>query len=163
MADAGPLIALSWIDRLDLLGLLFDEVLVPAGVQAEVLRPGDHIPGVTALRAAFGTGGLQVRAVRCGAPLMELRARLDRGEAEALALLLRERVGLLLSDDRLARREAVRRGVSVVGTVGLLRQARVLNLIPAAYPTLLDLRRYGFWVSDLLLEQIRVEEAGPVP
>ncbi len=40
VADAGPLIRLSWIDRLDLLGALFDQVLVPVAVWNEVTPPG---------------------------------------------------------------------------------------------------------------------------
>lgn len=35
--DAGPIIHLSWIDRLDLLDAIFEEVLLPAAVRDEIL------------------------------------------------------------------------------------------------------------------------------
>lgn len=55
VANAGPLIHLSWIGRLDLLPALFDEVLVPLAVQDEVLHAGPDVLGLAALRAAFAT------------------------------------------------------------------------------------------------------------
>jgi predicted nucleic acid-binding protein len=64
VADAGPLIRFSWIDRLDLLGELFDEVLIPVGVWREVVPPGATFPGVEAIVAARARGWFRVRAAR---------------------------------------------------------------------------------------------------
>jgi predicted nucleic acid-binding protein len=38
VSNAGPIIHLSWIGRLDLLATVFEEVLVPLAVREEVLR-----------------------------------------------------------------------------------------------------------------------------
>jgi predicted nucleic acid-binding protein len=38
VSNAGPIIHLSWIGRLDLLAALFEEGLVPLAVREEVLR-----------------------------------------------------------------------------------------------------------------------------
>jgi len=54
---------LSWIDFLDLLPQLFDEILVPAAVRDEVLRAAPEVPGVPEIHAAFQAGWLAVRAV----------------------------------------------------------------------------------------------------
>ena len=49
VSNAGPIIHLSWIDLLDLLAALFEEVLVPVAVREEVLRAGPHVPGIQAI------------------------------------------------------------------------------------------------------------------
>ena len=49
-----------------------------------------------------------------------LRGELDEGEAEALALAREERLSLVLVDEKDARRVAVRLGLRVLGTVGIL-------------------------------------------
>lgn len=64
VADAGPLIHLSWIDRIDLLPLLFEEILVPESVRDEVLITPEAAPGAGALRHAFSEGWLPVRRAR---------------------------------------------------------------------------------------------------
>ncbi len=86
---------------------------------------------------------------------------LDPGEAEALLLAEEIRADLLITDDAPARPEATRRGLGVAGTVGVLTQARVQRLIPAALPLVLELRRLGQWMSERLVQTIRDEEAKP--
>ncbi len=72
VSDAGPLIHLSWIGRLDLLRLLFAEVLVPRAVQLELLRAPAGTLGIEALRACLATSWLRVQDVA------------DRGAVSAL-------------------------------------------------------------------------------
>ncbi len=66
---------------------------------------------------------------------------------------------ILITDDAPARAEAARRGLGVVGTVGVLTQARDQGLIATALPLLLELRRLGQWMSEALLQTVREEEA----
>ena len=157
-SDTGPLIRLSWIDRLDLLDELFDELLIPVGVWRELVPPGAPLPGVEAIVAARARGWFTVRAVRDDAEVTALRGGLDQGEAEAIILMRETSADLLLVDDRRARDEAARRGLPHTGTVGLLRLARDRGLIDAAYPILLELRQRNFWISAALLERIADEE-----
>lgn len=158
VADAGPLIHLSWIDHVDLLGQLFEEVLVPGAVREEVLRAAPDVPGMEAIRAAFAAGQLEVRAIDDQTQIATLPPALHQGEAQALVLLRQEDADLLLTDDRRARAEAERRGIPLTGTIGLLQEARQRGLIPAAYPLVLRLRASGFRISPRLLERIEREE-----
>lgn len=103
VSNAGPLIHLSWIDLLDVLPRLFDEVLTPIAVQDEVLAGSADVPGMVALRAAFGSGWLLVRRVTYSQRVAELRTTLDRGESESIVLMAESRADILLLDDRLAR------------------------------------------------------------
>jgi uncharacterized protein len=135
VSDAGPLIHLSWIDQLGLLEQLFEEVIVPPAVRDEVLASPAGTLGLDRIQRVFAEGWLQV-----GEPTEPLRltqstaASLDRGEAQALFLAEEIGADLLITDDAPARAEAARRGLGVVGTVGVLTQARDRGLVPAALP-----------------------------
>jgi hypothetical protein len=88
VVNTTPIIALSLIGQLDLLPKLYDRVIVPMAVQAEVLAGGAVGIGVQELRRA---DWLQVVSLQ-GPSRADLIADLERGEAEVLALAL-ERSG----------------------------------------------------------------------
>ena len=162
VSDAGPLIHLSWIDQVDLLERIFEEGFVPPAVRDEVLASPAGTLGLDRIQRAFAEGWLQVTApTRLLRMTKSVADALDRGEAEALLLAEEIRADLLITDDAPARAEAARRGLGVVGTVGVLTQARDQGLIPAALPLLLELRRLGQWMSEGLLQTVREEEAEP--
>jgi predicted nucleic acid-binding protein len=158
VANAGPLIHLSWIGRLDLLPALFNEILVPQGVQDEVLRARPDTLGLVAVRTAFTADWLQVRPVADPIAVAALRTELDRGESEAIVLMREAGADLLLLDERRARAVARRQGLPLTGTIGILRMARDRELISAVIPPLEDLQRHGFRISAAVVEQIRREE-----
>ena len=64
----------------------------------------------------------------------ELELRLERGEAEAIALALELKATALLIDEARGRALAARLGLAVVGTLGVLRDARTAGLIAAVRP-----------------------------
>lgn len=161
VANAGPLIHLSWIAHLDLFPALFEEVIVPVAVRDEVLRASPDVPGVLALRAAFTTDWLTVAAVADRASVVRLTADLDLGESEAIVLVREVGADSLLLDERRGRAIAERQGLPIMGTIGVLRTARRRGLIPSVTPLLEELQRRQFRVSVQLVEQIRREEAGP--
>ena len=124
----------------------------------EVLASSAGTLGLDRIQRALAEGWLQVAAP--ARPLRLARTvadALDRGEAEALLLAEEIRADLLITDDAPAREEAVRRGLGVVGTIGVLTQARDQGLVSAALPFLLELRRLCQWISEALLETIREE------
>ena len=161
VADAGPLIHLSWINELGLLALLFDQVFVPPAVRDEVLAPPVGTLGLEYLQEVFAANRLHVKSLEKPSPLIpDAGATLDLGEVEVILLAEEIHADLLVTDDAPARAEAERHGLRVVGSVGMLLQARVHDLIPAALPLILELRRLGQWMSDALVEMVREEEAG---
>lgn len=160
VANAGPLIHMSWVGRLDLLQELFEEIIVPPAVRQEVLHAGPHVPGVTALRAAFTTGQLQVEPLQDPGAATTISAGLDPGESEAIALMREVGADVLLLDDRRARATAQRLGLPFTGTVGILRRARDRGLILAVAPVVEELRRRGFRISNELLDELGREESG---
>lgn len=163
VSNAGPLIHLSWLGRLDLLHELFAEILVPTGVRDEVLRAGPEIPGVAAIRDAFAAGWLTVQPVVDTTAVLALTTELDRGESEAIVLMREAAADVLLLDERRARARATQEGLPITGTIGILRLARDRGLIPAVAPLLAELRRSGFRIGAELVERIRREESASDP
>ena len=158
VSNSGPIIHLSWIGRLNLLRTFFDDAVVPVAVRDEVLRAGPQVPGITEIRGASAVGWLSVQPVSHTTAVAELRLGLDRGEAEAIVLMREIQAAVLLLDERQARARALREGLPIPCTLGILRSARTSGLIPTVEPVLEELRRGGFRVSAALVEEIRREE-----
>ena len=146
VADAGPLIGLGKIGRLPLLQALYGTVLIPPRVHEE-LRVGSGLPGAVAAGRAIVEGWLQVRRVADTVAVSRLLALVDGGEAEAIVLAHESAGGFLLVDDRRARDVARRRGLSIVGTGGVLVAAKRKGLIEAVGPLLDELTGAGYRFS----------------
>ncbi len=157
VSDAGPLIHLSWINQLSLLNRLFDQIVVPPAVQVEILAAPTNTQGLDRIQQAITEDAWLVRAPTARLP-DNLATVLDMGEAEALVLAGELHADLFLTDDALARTEAKRSGLAVVGTIGILTQARDQGFISAVLPLLLELRSHGQWLSEDLVDLVRQTE-----
>ena len=123
ICDAGPLIALAKLNRLELLAKVYDEVRVPSAVYREVVTQGlEHGAADARIMQLFWE---QREWPITDVPeellsSLQPSSILDAGEMEVLALASASPDALLLIDDELARREARRLGVDVKGTLGVL-------------------------------------------
>ena len=159
VSDAGPLIHLSWINQLGLLKQIFDEVVVPPAVRDEVLAAPEDTRGLQVIQHFVDAIGVSVQIPRRPeVTTAELGGVLGAGEGEAIMLAEEISADFLLTDDAPARAEAMRRGLEVVGSVGVLVQAREIGLISAALPLVLELRSLGQWMSDRLIEAVAEAE-----
>ena len=139
--DSTCLIGLERIGRLDLLTALLDPVLAPPTVIAEF---------------GFQPAWLTVAAPTNIGTVAALNLTVDVGEAEAIALAHERRCRSIL-DDRKARAVAVRLGVPVTGTVGLLLKAKQAGVLSAILPLLDALEAHHFHVSRALrVEALRL-------
>lgn len=129
-----------------MIGSLFGAVAIPPAVADELDRGRDLVGD---WRSALPSVG--IHAVNPSPLLDLLRAEVDPGEAEALALAAQEQAALLLIDDAQGRIAARRMGISVVGSAGMVILARRRGLISAGRPLLDDLRtRGGLWLAEPL-------------
>ena len=114
IADAGPLIALSRIDALDVLRSLFGQVLVTEEVRDEAL-PAANYPGKALIAQAFEAGWLV-----CPGPFetswQPTNPGLDAGERSTIAAALKMPGCLLIIDDRAGRAEAKSHHIAIIGT-----------------------------------------------
>ncbi|QVL49994.1 MAG: DUF3368 domain-containing protein [Thiocapsa sp.] len=152
IADAGPLIAFAGIDGLVVLRALFSQIQITGSVRNECLVT----EGVDAQRiaAALREGWLVVEAH--GTESVPLTPSLGIGESDSIRLALEDpENSLLIMDDRLARRYALRKGLNIVGSVRLLDMAERRGLIPSAEGCIRQMSDVGYRVSIDLLAQIR--------
>jgi predicted nucleic acid-binding protein len=153
VSDTSPLCYLLLIGEISVLPALFERILVPRAVAAELSHPAadrrlqDWI--------ANPPHWLEIRdAPR---PPLELD-RLGPGESEAIALAEAVGADLLILDERKARKAAAERGLAVTGLLGLLADAAERGSIDLA-DTLDRLRRTNFRADPglfkLLLEKLQ--------
>lgn len=155
VADAGPLIGLARVRRLDLLQELYGFALIPPTVHDE-LQVSSGRPGAIQLKSALERGWLRVHnlATSADTSVVKLTLILDPGEAEAI--LLAEQVGcrFLLIDDQRGRRIAKCRSIPVVGVAGILLAAKQHGLIDAVLPVLRELALEGYRLSFGLISEV---------
>ena len=145
VADAGPLIAFGRLHQIDLLGRVFERVVVPRAVFEETQRRPD-LPDARAIVDAARSG---VLFVDDSAPGSARLPGADLGEGEAAAILLAaERGHGVLIDDKQGRAVAAALNLRVIGTVGVLLIARQGGLIPAIKPVLEHLMASGYHLSE---------------
>lgn len=148
VCDTSPIIALACAGRLDLLRAVHGEILVPDAVFDEITVAGAGEPGASEVAQAAWIK----RRPALNAPLVNaLSLELDAGEAQAIALAVESRAGLILLDERRGRRAAKRLGLTVSGTLGVLIAAKDRGQLASVRPVLDALRaNAGFWIDDNL-------------
>ena len=136
IADTSSLIAFHQIGHLSLLEPLFAEIHIPPSVAHEAAPTLPDLPSWIRIREPTRPLHPEI-----------LQALLGPGESDALALALEIKADLVIIDERAARRLAVRLGLQITGTAGVLLRAKEMGLIPAVRP-LLDARlRFDFHLS----------------
>lgn len=157
VADAGPLIGLARIRRLDILHALYGSILVPAQVLGE-LRIDEQRHGSQELFDALESDWIDSVDVEIDTaePLARL---LDPGETAAILLAEQHRARFLLIDEVRGRHIAHSRNIPVVGTGGVLIAAKRSGLIDRVAPILEQLGDQGYWLSKGLRQRL-LELAG---
>ena len=146
--NAGPLVALSLLDQLNLLPALFNECWVPQTVFNEVAVAGIGKPGAISLHGADWLARVRVSPIPDPLLVMEL----DVGEAEVISLARQLSPCMAIIDERRGRRIAQYvYGLPVKGTAGILVEAQRRGLISGVRPRLLELRTAGYFIADSVI------------
>lgn len=160
LCNSGPLIALGKLNRLEVLAELFGEVRIPRAVYVEVVTEGllRGEPDALTVRLFWQSHGWPVVDVTEGQLSAYVPAViLDLGETETLALALSLGNPLVLLDDEVARAEARRLGLRMVGTLGILAHAFRHDLLSLDQVELLIreiAERPDIWISAKLCEHL---------
>ena len=138
ICDSACLIGLDGIDRLDLLEKVFSSVTVPTEVQAEF----GELPS-----------WIVVTDVSNRPLVAALSTQLGAGESGAIALAYELLGGLIVLDDRKARRIAQQLGLKFIGTVGVILRAKRLGHILEVRSILDALLAVDFRMSSSLYDE----------
>lgn len=150
VVDAGPIIALARLDLLAIPGAIFGKVLATSIVMDECLARPRHAEA-RAIQKALDRG--QLLLIEWHESLQSSMWNLDLGEASTIDLAATLQATVLV-DDLAARRAARKIGLNVIGTCGLLLEARRRNLIEAIRPPIETLSKSGYYLSESLIETV---------
>ena len=153
IADAGPLIAFSSVGQLELLRKLFHQIVVPVEVIDESLH--QNRSGAIPIQKALDFGWLHTSDSSLNHGLWKVPPSLGKGEVAAIQLALESPDSLLILDDRLARREALRLGLQIIGTVKIVVVAQQRGLIEQAEKLIQQMASNGYRISLELLEKVK--------
>jgi uncharacterized protein len=158
ISNSSILIGLSAIGRLELLHQRFPEgVTIPDAVWAEVVETGH---GRTGAALVGNAEWIFRKQVQNKAFSNALRAYLDQGEAEVIALGQEIGADLLLLDEKSARSVAARLQQPVLGTVGVLIWAKRKQIISSLSSELTRLRQKGGFRVSKAVYEYALEQAG---
>jgi hypothetical protein len=155
VADAGPILSFARATRLDLLRQVVGDLTIPDAVYEDIVVQGAGKPGS---QEVMQLSWIRRIPGRDRAFVDQLPQKLHLGEREAIALA-KEQNTVLLVDEREARREAIRQGITVIGSLRVLKEAKDRGIIPEVKPVLDKLIAAGMYVSDALYQKF-LQETG---
>ncbi len=156
--NSSPLIFLSKLGYLNQFIESSDNFYIPQSVADEVGAKSD--PASQNVQALINTGSLHVRASNLTTLTNSLNQRLSKGESEAIALGIELNADYVLLDDSTARREARRLGLTIKGTLAIIKKLSKdgkisIESLDGLYQKLIEIE---FRVKRSLFDQIFSED-----
>ena len=155
VADTSPINYLVCIDKIAILPSLYGVVIIPPTVRDELSR--DRAPEVVRGWIAHAPAWLEVRSPSMEPDAELISAGLDAGEFDAILLAQELGAAELILDDAEGRREAERRHLHFIGTLGILQAAGKRGLLDFRV-ALNQLRGTSFHISQGLIDRLIEQE-----
>jgi len=149
--NSSPIIALSCINKLYLLDLIFDEVIIPKAVYKETVLIKNDIKIKDEIE--------KLKNVKILAPknlhLVEFISDvLDEGEAEVIAIAKELELDTVIIDEKKGRMYARKHDLTVVGSLGILIMAKKMKLIDNISSSIDTMEEFGIRIGNKLKEII---------
>jgi len=145
ISDTSCLILLDKIDELTILNKLFGIVTTTSEVAEEFGQP---LPS-----------WIQVQEPSDKNYQTIIEASVDKGEASAIALAIELDDCLLIIDDLKGRKFANQLGLTIIGTIGVIVDAKLAGIIPSVKPILEKIKATNFRITEQL-ELLILKQAG---
>lgn len=156
VSDTTAITHLAKIKLLHILQALYEEILIPEAVHKELSQVN---PGQVGALQVLNASWIKVVPVKDKLLVSRLRASLDQGESEAIALAVERNANVLIIDEVKGRHVAKQLVTKIIGMGGILVEAKRAGIIETVKPHLIALKDTDFRLSDQLLELI-LEQAG---
>jgi len=140
IADSSALVALSIVDKLDVLEKLFGKVYVPRAVYDEVSQKNKVESYKLKNYCKDRVLDIQTSA--------NFNITLGKGESEAIVLYTEQNADFLLCDDKKAKKFVQSFGLNVIGSLGILLKAKELNLISEIAPLIEILKDSRIFIDE---------------
>ena len=149
VADTTPINYLVLIGAVDVLARLYERVLIPESVHGELL----HARTPAQVREWIQQRPSWLIVERPTRPPDPSLSRLSAGERDAILLTEEFACDQLIIDELLGRKVAEQRGIAVVGTVGVLREAAEAGLLDLR-EVFEQLKQTSFHISPAILAEL---------
>ncbi len=149
VADTSPLNYLVLIDAVGVLPILFQSVVIPNAIFEEL--QAEETPEKVRDWINNSPDWLAVKQVTV--LLDSDLPQLDKGEREAITLVEEINADALIIDERAGREEAKKRGIFVIGTLGILNSAAEKGLLDLP-DALNKLQQTSFRASEKLIADL---------
>jgi predicted nucleic acid-binding protein len=153
VSNATPLISLAIIRQLKLLQTLYGQVHIPPAVYEEVVTKGGGRAGAKEVAEAEWIVVTDLPETVWGT-LQPRPLALHAGEVETIELAMGLKAGLVVLDEKLARKVAKGQGLNVIGTVGILKYASQRGLLSDLKGALDTLRAEGIRIGDKIYREV---------
>ena len=137
---------------------MWTEIVIPDAVYKEVVIKGEGKRRWNIISEA-SREWIKTVSIKNKQEVEVLQAVLDEGEAEVISLGQEMKAALLLLDNREPRLFARTVNLKVMGTVSIIRLAWQKGLIKEPIQAIYKLRLSGFWISEQLIEQIKLDSS----
>jgi hypothetical protein len=151
ISNATPLIAFAKIGQLSLLQKMVNNLVIPEAVANEISAYPQGQPGFIDLQQETWIG---VQSITSEQQVSLLLPKLDRGEAEVIALALERQAHLVLIDELTARKVAESLNLNVSGSVGILIRAKQIGEIVVVKPLLNAMTQEGIYFSQRFIDAV---------
>jgi len=149
VSDTSTITNLHKVHQVDLLHIVFGTIIVPKGVYDELAV----IPSQKLLLDA--KPWIEVKEATDRELYSKLREHLDHGEAEAISLSVDLDADFLIIDEQKGRQVAKNYGLTIIGLLGVLLEAKSRGALTAVKPTLEALiNEHDFRVSKSLFKMV---------
>ena len=145
ISDTSCLILLDKIGELEILNKLFGTIITTSEVAEEFGQP---LPSWFEIKQPKNKNYQSI-----------IEASLDKGEASAIALAIELDDCLLIIDDLKGRKFAHQLGLTIIGTIGVIVDAKLAGVISSVKPILLKIKGTNFRMTEQL-ELLILKRAG---
>lgn len=134
ISDTSCFIILSKIEALDLLQMVYGQILTTSDIAEEF---GEELPEWVIVKEVSDKSKQKI-----------LELQIDKGESSAIALALEIPDSILILDDFKARKIAQQLGLKITGTIGVIVKAKLTGKIPSIKPYLDKIKITNFRISS---------------
>ena len=151
--NSSPIIFLTKLGVIEAALDLFDRIDIPSLVYSEICQKPDA--SAEAVEDLIRRKRVSVLKSKNERFVNALNRRLGKGEAEAIALSIETGADLVILDDHAARAEAMRLGLAVKGTLGIIRRLMEIGVFVSDLEELFaNLKAMGFRIKAELFWEI---------
>ena len=136
ISDASCLILFDKIGELELLHKLYGTIITTEEVAMEF---GNPLPSWLEIKQPVNKNYQSI-----------IEASLDRGEASAIALAIEYEECLLIIDDLKGRKFAYKLRIAIIGTLGIILDAKLAGIIPSVNQLLIKIKQTNFRLTERL-------------